>query len=151
MHFWNFKEDFKKKRLDAIYLVQYRERLFPFLIKCYLMNESSIAAFTGPYFKTYDSDGNVYQDICLHDLDVLMNCIVLAKKKLSKRKMVVFEDILKDFLEFSFELNQITWCADGEEHTFEWCGGTCTEIKFLLPIIEEMKKHISMKEKNFIL
>lgn len=72
MYFWNVKDDLKKSRMDAIFLVRYRDRLFPFLVECFIMNESSIAAFAGPFFKIYDSEGNVYQGICLHNLEVLI-------------------------------------------------------------------------------
>lgn len=58
------------------------------------------------------------------------------------------ESILKDFSEFSFELNKNPWCTDGEEHSFEWCSGDCYEIKFLIPIMEEMRKDISVEEKK---
>ena len=55
MYFWNVKDDLKKNRMDAIFLVRYRDRLFPFLVECFIMNESSIAAFAGPFITIYDS------------------------------------------------------------------------------------------------
>ena len=69
LHFWNYKDDLKKQRLNPVFLVCYRERLFPFLIECFLMHEPSIACFAGSFFRIYDADGKVYQDFCLRDLD----------------------------------------------------------------------------------
>lgn len=55
IYFWNFKDDLKKNRIDAIFLARYRDRLFPSLVKCFIMNQSSIAAFAGPFITIYDS------------------------------------------------------------------------------------------------
>ena len=83
LHFWNYKDDLKKQQLDPVFLVCYRERLFPW-IECFLMHEPSIACFAGPFFKIYDADGNVYQDFCLW----FRYCIVILflQKKKNYRK-----------------------------------------------------------------
>ena len=72
LHFWNFKHDLRKHQMDTIFLASYRDKLFPFLIVCFLVHESSIAAFNGTFVKIYDSKGNVPQDISLFDLDIVM-------------------------------------------------------------------------------
>ena len=58
--------------MDAMFLARYRDKLFSFLIECFLVHESSIAAFAGSFFKIYDSKGNVHQDISLFNLDIVM-------------------------------------------------------------------------------
>ena len=68
--FWSYKEDLKKHRLDPVFLSRYRNKLFPYLIECYMMHEPSIACFAGVFYKIYADDGNVYRDIRLYDLDV---------------------------------------------------------------------------------
>ena len=60
------------------------------------------------------------------------------------------ENTLKYFFEFSFIIDQNPWCADGKHHSFEWWNGACADIKFLIPIRQEMKKEISFKEKKIL-
>ena len=48
--------------------------------------------------------------------------------------------VSKNFLDFSFYINQNPWCPDGVDHSPEYCGGACVDIKLLIPIMEEMKK-----------
>ena len=58
--------------MDAVFLGRYKDKLFLFLIKSFFVQESLIAGFAGPFFKIYDSKGNVHQDISLFDLDIVM-------------------------------------------------------------------------------
>ena len=61
------------------------------------------------------------------------------------------ESILNVFLQLSYDQYKNPWCADGEDHAPTWCNGGCEKLKFLKPIIEEMKKNISNKQKKKIL
>ena len=47
---------------------------------------------------------------------------------------------IEDFLIFSEDINKNLSCADAEAHSPEWCGGVCTNIKWLLPLLAELKK-----------
>ena len=47
--FWNYKEDLKKHQLDPVFLSRYRNKLFPYLIECYMIHEPSIACFAGGF------------------------------------------------------------------------------------------------------
>ena len=62
------------------------------------------------------------------------------------------DQILKDDVVSSYELNKNPWCADGEFHCPKWCGGMCCKIKLLLAIIEKtIKKTFQRKKKNAFL
>ena len=46
------------------------------------------------------------------------------------------------FLEICHDLNKDPWCADEEVNSYnDLCGGTCEKIKFLIPIMEEMREN----------
>ena len=76
-YFSNFKEDLRENRMNANYVREYRDNLFPFLIMCYVKKESSIACFAGDFFKMYDSGGNIQSDVYLLDFDVMLQVFFL--------------------------------------------------------------------------
>ena len=47
------------------------------------------------------------------------------------------DHLIKEFLDFSFEINKESWYTDGKDHGFVRCGGQCLLIKLLIPIMEE--------------
>lgn len=55
-YFWNYKNDLEKIRMDPIFMMCYRDKLFHFLCESYVMFEPSIAYFSGPFFRIYDSE-----------------------------------------------------------------------------------------------
>ena len=62
------------------------------------------------------------------------------------------ERILEDFLNWCYIKYRYPRCGDGEKHEPEICGGACTKINFLLPIIGEFeKKDISKEQKKLFL
>ena len=58
---------------------------------------------------------------------------------------------IEDFLIFSEDINKNLSCADAEAHSPEWCGGVCTNIKWLLPLLAELKKTRHQRQKFLIL
>ena len=44
---------------------------------------------------------------------------------------------IESFLDFSVEVFKDLWCVDGQAHSPTWCGGRCSEIRWLLPIVAE--------------
>lgn len=71
-YFWNYKNDLEKIRMDPIFMMCYRDKLFHFLCESYVMFEPSIAYFSGPFFRIYDSEWNIHQNVSLLDFDVLL-------------------------------------------------------------------------------
>ena len=72
IYFWNYKNDLRKNKMDPVFMLRYRNKLFPFLCKCYVINKPSIAYFSRHFFKIYDSEDNIQQDVSLLDLDILL-------------------------------------------------------------------------------
>ena len=80
--------------------------------------------------------------------------LFLAKESWKKKKKITMtylilqrmeyfcknERILEDFLNWWYIRYRYSRCADGEKHEPEICGGACTKMNFLLPIIGEFKK-----------
>ena len=51
------------------------------------------------------------------------------------------DEVFHRFLKMSYDLNKDAFCADGDLHSCNGlCDNECEKIKFLLPVMEEMKK-----------
>ena len=51
------------------------------------------------------------------------------------------DEVLHRFSKISYDLNKDPLCADEDLHSYNGlCDNECEKIKFLLPIMEEMKK-----------
>ena len=61
------------------------------------------------------------------------------------------ENRIQDILIFSYNLNKDPGWDNLEDpdHDLEFCKGACTEIRFLIPIIEGLKKENTSKEEIF--
>ena len=70
MYFWNYKNDPQKNKMDPVLMFRYRDKLFPFLCECYMINEPSIACFSEPFLRIYDSEGNIH--VSLRGLYILL-------------------------------------------------------------------------------
>ena len=62
------------------------------------------------------------------------------------------ENRIQDILIFSYNLNKDPgWDKlEDPDHDLEFCKGACTEIRFLIPIIEGLKKRKQFKRGNFV-
>ena len=69
-YFYNFREDVYRNRTNVTFLTNYRDRPFPFLIECYAIKKPLLQPLLGPFYKTYDGDGNILRTISLSDLSV---------------------------------------------------------------------------------
>ena len=67
--------------------------------------------------------------------------------------LCTIDENLRCFLEISHDLNKDPWCADADVHSHnDLCGGACEKIKFLIPIMEDMRKNdISNEQKRAFL
>ena len=63
------------------------------------------------------------------------------------------ENRIQDILIFSYNLNKDPgWDKlEDPDHDLEFCKGACTEIRFLIPIIEGLKKENTSKEEIFLI
>ena len=68
--FYNFRKYLRQNGTDPTFLANYRDRIFPFLIECFVMKECSIATFPRPMLKIYDVDGNILKTVSFLDLSV---------------------------------------------------------------------------------
>ena len=60
--------------------------------------------------------------------------------------LCISDEILKRFLETLYDMYKDPWCPNKDLHSCnDLCSGTCEKIKFLIPVMEEMKK----KKKTF--
>ena len=64
------KLEFYQNRRKAAFFIYYSNRLYPLLLECYILKETFVAAFAGPFYKIYDINGEFFGKVSFIDLPV---------------------------------------------------------------------------------